>query len=302
MTNLSKSTELSNVTLALGDGQPVCKHFQTGFCKFGDGCCKRHVKETCEAKNCNKKCAFRHPKPCKYFTLNKFCTFGEACCYKHSGDPVDIHLREQVRSLQATVEKMAEALKALEDQIVKLKNVNKCDLCDYTGASSTALKTHVSKKHKERLLTSPEKERSTQNQNLSDSLHLSLPYVEREEHVTDHFLEVVEGKSIQCEWTYCCSYVANSTKDMINHVSATHTITSSFVFPDSSKSEICEECGKEFFMDHAYAMHLYTDHKLAFNCDHCLEFLPGCEGGFIEIHMEFCTAPCKGDPNCACTW
>ena len=129
-----------------------------------------------------------------------------------------------------------------------------------------------------------------------------LPYVEREEHVTDNFPEVVERKSIQCEWTYCCSYVANSTKDMINHVSATHTITSSFVFPDSSKTEICEECGMEFLMDHAYAMHLYTDHKLAFNCDHCLEFIPGCEGGFIEIHMELCTAPCNGDPNCACTW
>ena len=46
MTNLSKSTELSNVTLALGDGQPVCKHFQTGFFKFvARDICKKLAKQ-----------------------------------------------------------------------------------------------------------------------------------------------------------------------------------------------------------------------------------------------------------------
>ena len=79
---------------------------------------------------------------------------------------------------------MAEVLKALENEIVKLKNANKCDLCDYTATSSTALKTHVSKKHKVSSLSSPEKERS--NPNPSDSLHdVSLPSVEREEPVVD---------------------------------------------------------------------------------------------------------------------
>ena len=42
---------------------------------------------------------------------------------------------------------MVETLKVLEEQIVK--NANNCDLCDYTAASSTALKTHVTKKHNE---------------------------------------------------------------------------------------------------------------------------------------------------------
>ena len=299
MTNLSKSTELSNVTLALGDGQPVCKHFQTGFCKFGERCCKKHVKETCKAEGCKKTCSLRHPKPCKYFALNKFCKFGEACCYQHSTDPADSCLREQVRSLQATVDSLSESLKALENQIVKLKNANKCDLCDYTATSSTVLKTHVSKKHKKSSQSTPEGERS--DENLSDSLHVSLPSVEREEPVIDFPPQVLEDRSIKCEWIYC-QHVANSTSDMTEHVGMVHTITSSFVFPDSDEREACETCGIEFFLDHTYAMHMYNNHNCGFECDHCHEYLPGCEGGFIEIHMKLCSAQCDGDPKCACKW
>ena len=33
MTASSKVKDSTNVTLALGDGQSVCKHFQTGFAK-----------------------------------------------------------------------------------------------------------------------------------------------------------------------------------------------------------------------------------------------------------------------------
>ena len=299
MTNLSKSTELSNVTLALGDGQPVCKHFQTGFCKFGERCCKRHVKETCKAKDCKKTCSLRHPKPCKYFALNKFCKFGEACCYQHSSDPADSYLREQVRILQTTVDALSESVKALEEEIVKLKNTNKCDLCDYTASSSTGLKSHISKKHKRSSQSSPEVERS--DENLSDSLHVSLPPVEREEPVVGFSHQALEEGSINCDWIYC-NYVANSASDMIKHVGAVHTITSSFVFPNSSEREACEWCGIEFFMDHTYAMHMYNNHHLGFECDHCHEYLPGCEGGFLEIHMKLCSAPCDGDPRCPCKW
>ena len=196
---------------------------------------------------------------------------------------------------------MVKALKALEDQIVKLQNVNKCDLCDYTATSSTALKTHVSKKHKESLLPSPERERSSGNQNFSDSLQMSLPYVGREDSVIDFSPGVVEERLIRCEWMYC-GHVANSSDDMVEHVSVAHTITSSFVFPDSSEKEDCERCGIEFFLDHTYAMHMYNNHNIGFECDHCHEYLPGCEGGFIEIHMKLCSVPCDGDPKCDCRW
>ena len=108
-------------------------------------------------------------------------------------------------------------------------------------------------------------------------------------------------RSMFCEWIYC-KHEASSTSDMREHVNMAHTITSSFVFPDSSEKEVCENCGIEFFMDHTYAMHMYNNHNLGFECDHCHDYLPGCEGGFIEIHMKLCSAPCDGDPKCDCKW
>ena len=63
------------------------------------------------------------------------------------------------------------------------------------ATSKAGLKSHITKKHKDVSQPAPEKER---DQNLSNSLDTSLPHVEREEPVTDLFLEVVKGKSIQC--------------------------------------------------------------------------------------------------------
>ena len=288
-------SDSSDVTLASKDACTVCRHFQTGYCKFREHCKKRHEKAICPSMHCSAKaCTKRHPKPCKFYALNQFCKFGHSCCYKHfdSGN-----MLEQLKALEIKVGKLEQAVQTLESEIVVLKDINKCDICDFKATSKAGLKSHITKKHKDVSQPAPEKER---DQNLSNSLDISLPHVEREEPVTDLVLEAVKGKSIQCEWVFC-SHVANSTDDMIEHVSATHTITSSFVFPDSSKTLDCEDCGIGFFMDHAYAMHSYTDHKLSFNCDHCLEILPGDEQEFMKIHMELCTAPCNGDPNCGCT-
>ena len=38
------------VTLAVHDGPTVCRHYQTGFCKFGESCRKQHVKEIYQMK------------------------------------------------------------------------------------------------------------------------------------------------------------------------------------------------------------------------------------------------------------
>ena len=47
----------------------VCKHNQTGFCKYRQQCTKEHVNEICNEKHeCkDKTCTMRHPKRCKIF-------------------------------------------------------------------------------------------------------------------------------------------------------------------------------------------------------------------------------------------
>ena len=73
----------------------ICKHFQTGYCKFGDKYKKQHVKETCENITCVQSlCRKRHPKACKFFTAQQKCKFNDGCTYKHviSKEESDISL------------------------------------------------------------------------------------------------------------------------------------------------------------------------------------------------------------------
>ena len=113
---IQKPDASSDVTLVSGDAL-VCKHFKFGFCKFGEKCHKQHLKETCQTKDCHvKTCNKRHPRICKYFTVNQLCKFGDT---KLSTQHCNI--LEQISSLNATISSMSESIQALENEILMLK-------------------------------------------------------------------------------------------------------------------------------------------------------------------------------------
>ena len=160
----------------------------------------------------------------------------------------------------------------------------------------------MSKKHKELLRPSgQERERATSP---THTLNLSVPGFERIELSTSScsVLSVVEESPTMCEWCYC-TFKTSSSSDMMKHVTAAHTITTDFIFPDSNVKIVCPEgedfCGKEFLLDQVFALHVYNVHKVGFNCDHCLAFIPGGDE-LQEIHMKLCTFPCNGDSKCYC--
>ena len=267
----------TDVTLAQSDASPVCKHFQTGFCKFADKCKRRHEKEICQITHCSSKtCRKRHPKLCKFFSLNHFCKFGDLCCYKHliAESQSTPHL---LTVLQAKVDEMEKMIKSLQSEIVALKDINKCEVCDYMATSSTSLKAHISKKHRHASQAPPlENER---NQLTDDPLNASLPCEERQEYtkLNDSVNDSIEDDPIQMA----------------------HSITSPFVFPPSTEEILCpyDDCDEEFFLDHRFAMHVYNTHKLGFKCDHCMENIPGCLE-LEEIHMKMCSISCT-DTHCS---
>ena len=204
----------SDVTLVQSDTSPVCKHFQTGFCKFADKCKRRHEKEMCPLTQCSSKtCRKRHPKLCKFFSLRGFCKFGDLCCYKHlnAESQKTPHL---ISALQTKVDEMEQLIKTLQSEIVALKNINKCEVCDYVASSSTTLKAHISKKHKHTSEAAPlERERS---QLIDTSLNASLPSEERLENTqlidiaSDDFKDdPTENEAptlVHCEHTYFNSF------------------------------------------------------------------------------------------------
>ena len=99
----------------------VCKHFQTGFCKFGEHCRKQHVQEICPTKQCKSKaCIQRHPNVCKYFATHNTCKFGEKCAYQHkiSKGKSDINeLVARVGVLENTIQVMSHNIEVLEDKL-----------------------------------------------------------------------------------------------------------------------------------------------------------------------------------------
>ena len=102
----------------------------------------------------------------------------------------------------------------------------------------------------------------------------------------------------KCEyWT--CDFECGTKVELIEHIKMKHSIDKSFMYPTSTEEAECPECGQIFFIDHNFAMHLYTEHLYIFNCEHCHENIPG-DDGYIKIHMQMCKAPCDGDPDCLC--
>ena len=67
------------------EDQAICKHNQTGFCKFKLGCRNRHENGICpeEAGCSSRECPYRHPKACRNFSREAMCKFGDDCAYKH---------------------------------------------------------------------------------------------------------------------------------------------------------------------------------------------------------------------------
>ena len=284
-----------DVTLADHDSSPICKHFQTGFCKFRDQCRQRHEAGVCKSLNCSTKtCKMRHPKMCKFFALNQFCKFGENCCYRHNTSAP--HDATQLSALLKKVEEMDQTIKSLQSEVLALKSSTKCDQCNFVATSSTTLKTHITKKHKHVSLPPLEKAR---NQAIDTSLNLSLPCGER----SDESESESEDAPSTCDWYYC-NFETKTTSDMTHHIQEAHTITSSFVYPDSTVKILCDfedDCEEEFFLDHTFAMHVYNVHHCGFKCDHCFAFLPGSEE-MEAIHLKMCSSPCTGKPNCACSY
>ena len=105
----------------------VCKHFQTGYCKYGKGCRKQHIEEICNTpiKCSSKSCYKRHPKDFKYFFFQQVCKFRDQCLYKHSisikKSDIDVFIQE-VKTLKAIIAVLGDKVSDLKKDIVAIKS------------------------------------------------------------------------------------------------------------------------------------------------------------------------------------
>ena len=151
---------------------PVCKHHQSGYCKYGNQCHKPHNNNICKERVCrDRKCRERHPRACRYFNQNGRCKF-TTCAYDHKEpiheNKVDIleieikNLKEQLTELSNNMSKMMAKLVNLEVNTDDIQNNSKpeeiqetasthyeykCDKCEYKCSKGVTLMKHINTKH-----------------------------------------------------------------------------------------------------------------------------------------------------------
>ena len=100
-----------------------CKFHNSGYCKFGDKCMKRHFSSVCELLNCSQECNARHPRLCK---LEKRCKFNKMgiCAYKHpeNEETITAGLNKEIENLKNEVKELTENIEIKKEQLDKVVN------------------------------------------------------------------------------------------------------------------------------------------------------------------------------------
>ena len=111
-------------------GNTLCKHNQSGFCKYKLECRKRYENKLCsEASTCtSKECPYRQPKVCRNYYGEGKCRFGESCSDKHEKEfKKDLKVKEvmdqhknEINSIKEEMNKLKEVVSLMEKQIIVL--------------------------------------------------------------------------------------------------------------------------------------------------------------------------------------
>ena len=288
----------------------VCKHFQTGYCKFREHCRKHHVSELCDKANCNSKaCKKRHPTICKYFTAHNVCRYQDKCAYLHTitEEKSDTaKLLSKVDHLEDTLKVMSKKVLALEEKL-EIMNIEsnpsliqtfKCDQCDYKASKNSVLKRHKTFKHNT-VISALEQERSTTH---DDSLQLVLPLQEREDETcldstpsieANHLTPTLTHLKFECD---LCQHESKSTAALHGHISVEHNPN----IPHTSKWEKnkCHICSKidhpPFNTTEHFKSHMLEQHGFVQDSTVCLQCeSPGPLGYYTPVPDQLIYMICK---------
>ena len=107
----------------LSNRNKVCRHNQTGFCKYREQGTEDHVDEICNDKNECKDTFYkmRHPKKCKIFEIFGRCQF-DNCAYLH----VDNETKNKISALETEVNNLKLEVSSILTN-VKEDNTKKID-------------------------------------------------------------------------------------------------------------------------------------------------------------------------------
>ena len=101
-----------------------CKFNNTGYCKFGEKCRRRHFTRICQEFNCNQDCQGRHPRLCRMEESCRFFKNGN-CAYKHVSPTNDNDIIKDVENLKSEIVELKKVLEQKQKQINKIASEKK---------------------------------------------------------------------------------------------------------------------------------------------------------------------------------
>ena len=103
---------------------PKCKFNNTGYCKFGEKCRRRHFSHICQIENCNQNCQSRHPRLCRMESNCRFFKKG-ICAYKHIHPDNHGKVSNELDTLKKEIIVITKVLEQKQEQINKITTENR---------------------------------------------------------------------------------------------------------------------------------------------------------------------------------
>ena len=128
-----------------------CKNHTKDFCPHGD-----HLKATCDIGSdcrdlvCRKQ--KRHPRKCKWFSLQGFCKLQDTCRFFHFSISLEIlEIKAMLKANSKQLEELMNSFEYLKSiSTKKAKQITKeinCDICNRDFISKSGLTRHIKAKH-----------------------------------------------------------------------------------------------------------------------------------------------------------
>jgi hypothetical protein len=175
-----------------------------------------------------------------------------------------IKLKETIESVVAALKNKEMEMKVLEQRIscIESKAVCsdnfECTQCEYKASSSTALKTHVTKKHKSETLRDSSSDKD---------INVSLPSEDRDESMpfsADTSFKECDPTPFKCDH---CEFETTLNIKLLRHKAVTHESGvphTSFWGPNK-----CYMCMLAFDETEEFKDHMIDKHRYTFNCGEC---------------------------------
>ena len=244
----------------------VCQFGKFGFCKYKEGCKRKHFNKICESLRCIniKECPRRHPKTCRRFNSGQECRFKEECAYNHirkNPDEEQIILKEKVEVLEKTVSELTKKVKSKEN--VQLEKVDEEE-------NVMKEKIEVLEKAVSELTNKLEAKKLVQLEKVVHALTRKVLSLETE-------VEAMKSKTQTDKNPMnenCLIKESSFNNSVIKHSSSTPKAKKDKIEKDTSDEEMlkCKECKYKCKKEITLKKHMVTNHE-NHKCKECKEEL-----------------------------